>query len=69
MSSIAAGIMIPLLVPFAYYYSPDRKSAHPADHLADFSGVIHADGYDGCRRHCGNQFARLLAWRCAPQVP
>lgn len=39
----------------AYYYSPDRKGAHPADHLADFSGVMHADGYGGYKKLYGNQ--------------
>ena len=39
----------------AYYYSPDRKGAHPADHLADFSGVMHADGYGGHKKLYGNQ--------------
>lgn len=34
----------------AYYYSPDRKGAHPADHMASFSGVMHADGYGGDRK-------------------
>lgn len=31
----------------AYFYSPDRKGAHPKGHLADFSGILHADGYAG----------------------
>lgn len=39
----------------AYYYSPDRKGAHPADHLAEFSGVMHADGYGGYKKLYGNQ--------------
>lgn len=39
----------------AYYYSPDRKGAHPADHLADFRGVMHADGYGGYKKLYGNQ--------------
>ena len=39
----------------AYYYSPDRKGAHPADHLASFSGVMHTDGYGGYRQLYGNQ--------------
>lgn len=28
-------------------YSPDRKGQHPQEHLQDFSGVIHADGFAG----------------------
>ncbi len=39
----------------AYYYSPDRKGAHPADHLASFSCVMHADGYGGYKKLYGNQ--------------
>lgn len=39
----------------AYYYSPDRKGTHPADHLATFSGVMHADGYGGYKKLYGNQ--------------
>jgi len=31
----------------AYFYSPDRKGIHPQTHLADFEGVLHADGYAG----------------------
>jgi len=30
-----------------YFYSPDRKGEHPAAHLANFRGVLHADGYAG----------------------
>jgi hypothetical protein len=30
-----------------YSYSPDRKAEHPQDHLKDFTGVLHADGYAG----------------------
>ena len=34
--------------PAAWYrFSADRKGAHPADHLADFEGWMHADGYAG----------------------
>ena len=38
----------------AYYYSPDRKGEHPAQHLKDFSGVLHADGYAGYQKLYGN---------------
>lgn len=31
----------------AYRYSQDRKGDHPREHLAAFSGVLHADGYAG----------------------
>jgi len=30
-----------------YRYSPDRKGERPAEHLRDFTGFIHADGYAG----------------------
>jgi transposase len=30
-----------------YRFSPDRKSIHPARHLAGFEGWMHADGYAG----------------------
>lgn len=33
----------------SYFYSPDRKGEHPKAHLADFSGILHADGYAGFR--------------------
>lgn len=32
-----------------YFFSPDRKGQHPRQHLATFSGVLHADGYAGFR--------------------
>ncbi len=31
----------------AYFYSPDRKGAHPRTHLVSFRGILHADGYAG----------------------
>ncbi|MFP1132670.1 IS66 family transposase [Asticcacaulis sp. W401b] len=39
----------------AYYYSADRKGIHPEAHLADFSGVMHADGYGGYKKLYGNK--------------
>lgn len=30
-----------------YFYSPDRKGEHPANHLKTFKGCLHADGYAG----------------------
>jgi transposase len=30
-----------------FRYSPDRKGEHPRNHLADFQGVLQADGYAG----------------------
>ena len=31
-------------------YTPDRKAAHAAEHLAGFAGVLQADGYAGFER-------------------
>lgn len=31
----------------AYFFSLDRKSAHPHRHLAEFSGILQADAYTG----------------------
>jgi len=50
-----SGYQDPTARAIAYYYSPDRKGAHPADHLAAFSGVMHADGYGGYKKLYGNQ--------------
>jgi len=33
-----------------YEYQPSRKHAHPEAFLKDFSGFLHADGYDGYHR-------------------
>jgi len=34
--------------PAAWYrFSPDRRGAHPKDHLSKFKGWMHADGYAG----------------------
>ena len=30
-----------------YQFSPDRKGAHPHEHLANYTGFMHADGYAG----------------------
>ncbi len=34
----------------AYFYSPDRGAAHPAAHMASFTGFLQADGYAGFER-------------------
>lgn len=34
----------------AYFFSPDRKGAHPQAHLADFKGILQADAYAGFKR-------------------
>ena len=50
-----SGYQDPSARAVAYYYSPDRKGAHPAEHLASFEGVMHADGYGGYKKLYGNQ--------------
>jgi transposase len=37
--------------PAAYYrYTPDRKGEHPRQHLENFKGFVHADGYSGYKK-------------------
>ena len=55
-----------------YDYQPSRKHAHPKAFLKDFSGFLHADGYDGyhalpenivvvgCWAHLRRKFADVL---------
>src|SRR4051812_45068296 len=46
-----------------FFYSPDRKGQHPRDHLKDFRGVIHADGYAGFNElFAGNRIAEAACW-------
>lgn len=46
-----------------FVYSPDRKGQHPRDHLKDFRGVIHADGYAGFNElFAGNRIAEAACW-------
>jgi len=40
--------------PAVYYrYSPDRKGARPQDHLKNYTGYLHADGYTGYEKLFG----------------
>ena len=40
--------------PAAFYkYSPDRKGARPQDHLKNYTGYLHADGYAGYEKLFG----------------
>jgi transposase len=39
----------------AYIYSEDRKTARPAEHLAQFKGVLQVDGYGGFKRLAGDR--------------
>ena len=46
-----------------FFYSADRKGAHPQRHLKDFRGVIHADGYAGFNElFAGNRIAEAACW-------
>jgi transposase len=46
-----------------FRYSPDRKGQHPRDHLKEFRGVIHADGYAGFRElFASNRIAEAGCW-------
>ena len=38
-----------------YRYTPDRKGEHPRAHLADFRGILQADGYAGFAGLYGNR--------------
>jgi len=46
-----------------YFYSSDRKGEHPRDHLKDFKGVLHADGYAGFNALFeGQEIAEAACW-------
>ncbi len=64
-----SGYQDPTPRAIAYYYSHDRKGAHPADHLADFSGVMHADGYGGYKKLYGNQIIEAACMAHARKFP
>jgi transposase len=53
------GSLVPPAVLFRY--TPDRKGIHPSEHLAHFSGALHADGYAGFDRLFGTGRIRELA--------
>jgi transposase len=56
----AAGEVAPA-VWFAY--SPDRKGEHPQQHLADFSGILQADGYAGFSKiYEGGRVLEAACW-------
>jgi transposase len=54
--------------PAAFYrYSPDRKGERPRDHLAGFSGLLHADafsGYDALYRPESDGHVRIAHVAC-----
>jgi transposase len=39
----------------AYIYAEDRKNVRPAEHLAQFKGVLQVDGYAGFKRLAGDR--------------
>jgi transposase len=39
----------------AYVYSEDRRGIRPAEHLAQFRGVLQVDGYNGFKRLAGDR--------------
>lgn len=46
--------------PAAFYrYSPDRKGERPRDHLSEYSGFLHADGYAGYDRLYGDRIREV----------
>ncbi|MFW8642177.1 IS66 family transposase [Rhizobium beringeri] len=50
-SGYRAATPVPSLITIAL----TAGGMHPADHLANFSGVMHADGYGGYKKLYGNQ--------------
>uniref|UniRef100_E6PCP2 Transposase of ISCARN48, IS66 family n=1 Tax=mine drainage metagenome TaxID=410659 RepID=E6PCP2_9ZZZZ len=46
-----------------FAYTPDRKGEHPQRHLADFTGVLQADGYAGYSKlYDGGQVREAACW-------
>lgn len=46
--------------PAAFYrYAPDRKGKRPRDHLKDFRGYLHADGYAGYEALYGDRIKEV----------
>jgi hypothetical protein len=44
-----------------YFYEPDRRAQRPKDHLRDFAGVLHVDGYAGFEQLTGGYRIMLAA--------
>jgi len=56
----AAGTMAPAVW---FSYSADRKGEHPQRHLADFAGILQADGYAGfCKLYDSGQVLEAACW-------
>ena len=46
--------------PAAFYrYSPDRKGERPKDHLKDYTGFMHADGFVGYDKLYGGKIREV----------
>lgn len=55
-----AGIAAPAVL---FRYSPDRKGEHPRQHLSDFAGALHADGYAGFHHlYDGGKIKEAACW-------
>ena len=51
--------------PLPYIYTEDRKNTRPAEHLAQFSGVLQVGGYGGFKRLAGGVPINRSDWRSA----
>ena len=49
-----------------YQFSPDRKAIHPKEHLANYRGFMHADGYAGYREICST--GRITEVACMAHI-
>lgn len=46
-----------------YFYSPDRKSIRPQEHLKNFKGIFHADAYPGYDKlYKENKITEAACW-------
>lgn len=45
-----------------YFYEPDRRAQRPKDHLKDFAGVLHVDGYAGFEQLTGDGIVLAACW-------
>jgi transposase len=45
-----------------YFYEPDRRAQRPRDHLKDFAGVLHVDGYAGFEQLTGHSIVLAACW-------
>lgn len=45
-----------------YFYEPDRRAQRPKDHLKNFAGVLHVDGYAGFEQLTGNRIVLAACW-------